>query len=947
MTINKAPFGNRNIVLSRGSRVGAATTLARSVGRPDINIINELFSQNEQGLLFDVSDMGRKNVWRRNLLTYTEQFSNAAWQQGGSLVIVANNVIGPRGIQNGTTLSGSSLNRTVSCVAGVTYTFNFWVKAGTSNQAFTGIYDLTNALWPSYTATILQGPGSLSGTQGRSIFSLSTDTWTRVQLTITATTTGSLWLYMYPEGGGSWTGLTNVFAEPQFEIGSTATDYQKLTDFNTEFRGAFPTHALYQDSNGITPCTAPGDPVGLILDKRSLTVPNVELLSTGSIGIIGTATPATYNTSTGQATVSRTDVANQSYIVYPTTTYIRYRISVTNTSASNTLWIRDGGSGGSLIQAVSAGQTVNCLIQATTGTLHFASSSGDVSYTLISLTELAGNHAFQATSGSRPTLGRHPANTGGKRNLCSRSEDFLDGSWIKYKATITQDNIVAPDGSTTADKIVANTETNYHSAYQGLTVISGNTYTVSVYVKAAGYDKFVIGEGFNGGFYASYDLATGSVITTAGAFTNKTQTITPAANGFYRCSITFTATSSYSCSINFIGYPVGATVNVYGANYTGDNTSGVYLWGSQFENNTLTNYQKTISTYDVTEVGANDCWYLFFDGSDDFLQTNSIDFSTATLGARRNILTNTEDFEANNWFKNVAAVSSVNTNASTSPIGDTTADRINWINQSDSDLGVATNNTTAAVANTTMTFSIYVKGEGADVGKTLIMKLKRYTGTLYFEQKTVTLTSGWVRESITLNIGSGATGWTISLSSGTTGALTTLIWGAQLEFGSITDYQKVGTDEMTVFAGIRKVSDSAIGMICELSTDSNANPNAFYLRGPGVVGDNYYWATGGTSFNQIGVSGYSAPITNMLTGQGDISNSTCSLRINGTSAVSNGSSQGTGVFGNYAIYLGRRGGTGLPFSGHIYSLIVRGRTTNVNIIAFIEKYLARNTGLIL
>jgi hypothetical protein len=45
--------------------------------------------------------------------------------------------------------------------------------------------------------------------------------------------------------------------------------------------------------------------------------------------------------------------------------------------------------------------------------------------------------------------------------------------------------------------------------------------------------------------------------------------------------------------------------------------------------------------------------------------------------------------------------------------------------------------------------------------------------------------------------------------------------------------------------------------------------------------------------------------------------------------------------------VGRRGGTGLPFSGHIYSLIVHGRTTNVNTIAFIEKYLVRNAGLIL
>jgi hypothetical protein len=73
-------------------------------------------------------------------------------------------------------------------------------------------------------------------------------------------------------------------------------------------------------------------------------------------------------------------------------------------------------------------------------------------------------------------------------------------------------------------------------------------------------------------------------------------------------------------------------------------------------------------------------------------------------------------------------------------------------------------------------------------------------------------------------------------------------------------------------------------------------------------------------------------------------------RINGavpTLAVASAGPAGTGNFGNYPLYIGRRGGTTLPFNGHIYGLIVRGAATTDAKITQTEKWLAKKTGVTL
>ncbi|MBP9131497.1 MAG: hypothetical protein KBF50_14610, partial [Steroidobacteraceae bacterium] len=65
------------------------------------------------------------------------------------------------------------------------------------------------------------------------------------------------------------------------------------------------------------------------------------------------------------------------------------------------------------------------------------------------------------------------------------------------------------------------------------------------------------------------------------------------------------------------------------------------------------------------------------------------------------------------------------------------------------------------------------------------------------------------------------------------------------------------------------------------------------------------------------------------------------------SGTSGTGEKGTGTFGNYPLYIGRRGGSSLPFSGRIYSLTILGRTANAAEITEAESYAAEKTGVVL
>lgn len=155
------------------------------------------------------------------------------------------------------------------------------------------------------------------------------------------------------------------------------------------------------------------------------------------------------------------------------------------------------------------------------------------------------------------------------------------------------------------------------------------------------------------------------------------------------------------------------------------------------------------------------------------------------------------------------------------------------------------------------------------------------------------------------------------------------------------------TDKMTVFAGVRKLSDIGNGTIAELSAAADSNNGSFFIRAPAGGVSNYQWISRGTSTAAATLTGYVAPITNVLTLIGNISGDLSTIRVDGVRQGQSTSDQGTGNYGNYPIYIGRRGGTSLPFDGQIYSLIVRGAQTSDTQIAQTERWVAGKTGITL
>jgi hypothetical protein len=152
------------------------------------------------------------------------------------------------------------------------------------------------------------------------------------------------------------------------------------------------------------------------------------------------------------------------------------------------------------------------------------------------------------------------------------------------------------------------------------------------------------------------------------------------------------------------------------------------------------------------------------------------------------------------------------------------------------------------------------------------------------------------------------------------------------------------TDKMTVVAGVRKLSDAAEAMFAELSTNVDGNNGAFNLFAPGGISaardSAYVFASKGTvkAFSGPSAALYAAPVSNVVTGQGNISGDTTSARVNGTQASSSTADQGTGNFGNYPLYLFRRGGSSLPFNGRFYGMTIVNKLLSPTDLALLEEY---------
>lgn len=175
-----------------------------------------------------------------------------------------------------------------------------------------------------------------------------------------------------------------------------------------------------------------------------------------------------------------------------------------------------------------------------------------------------------------------------------------------------------------------------------------------------------------------------------------------------------------------------------------------------------------------------------------------------------------------------------------------------------------------------------------------------------------------------------------------------------LQFDGVDDAMATGiidfsaTDEMSVFAGVRKTSDSAQCIVAELSATIASNNGSWALSAPVSAAANYDFSSKGTSAAANTVTTYTAPITNVITGLADISGDSNIIRVNGAQVGSVATDQGAGNYGSaYPLYIGGRAGTSLFFSGNIYSLIVRNKVSTTGEITSAESYVAGKSGVVL
>lgn len=160
-----------------------------------------------------------------------------------------------------------------------------------------------------------------------------------------------------------------------------------------------------------------------------------------------------------------------------------------------------------------------------------------------------------------------------------------------------------------------------------------------------------------------------------------------------------------------------------------------------------------------------------------------------------------------------------------------------------------------------------------------------------------------------------------------------------LDFDGVDNWLSVAlnlssTNAATVIAGVQKDTDASLGIILEHTPNSNTNAGSFYMISAEDSTTLRYTALGRGSASialtqRSAVTGTGAAVDKaVLSGLYDIAGSSNQIRRNKTAFTAGTGSQGTGNYANSTLYIGRRGGTGLPFNGRIYGLIVRGAATS-------------------
>jgi len=336
-------------------------------------------------------------------------------------------------------------------------------------------------------------------------------------------------------------------------------------------------------------------------------------------------------------------------------------------------------------------------------------------------------------------------------NLVQYSEQFDNGAWSKSNASITANSTTAPNGTTNADKLVADNLATLGSAFlEQNESIGAAAYTISIFAKKGEFNTIQLyardNASASNNTSAKFNLETGIVSdnSDSGIITYILGETIEFIDGWYKCSLTFSTSSAITIRTRYFVLDSVAT--------TGDGTSGIYIYGAQLnQGSTALPYFATTTRLNLARVDYKD----------------NPNGSLLLEPQRTNLLTYSEDFS----------------NASWAIVGSGMTKTINYALSPNNDL-------TACRITTTTSGSAFYSNIGTVSGvHTRSLWVKSNNGasqTILFENgDSVTATTSWQRvESIT----NGSAIFPIQLSGAN---LDILIWKPQCELGSYsTSYIK-------------------------------------------------------------------------------------------------------------------------------------------------------------
>lgn len=179
-------------------------------------------------------------------------------------------------------------------------------------------------------------------------------------------------------------------------------------------------------------------------------------------------------------------------------------------------------------------------------------------------------------------------------NLLTWSENTSSDTTL-YGLTTTQNSTTAPDGSTSADLLVEDTSSGAHDFVKNVSYNAGTSYTLSYFAKqhSSGSKRWLAFifpfQAFSDAQYRSavFDLDTGSYTSIGSGVICNAERV----GDYWRCSISVFVDLTVN---NVIRIRVHNQASNATSIYTGDGTSGIYVWGAQLEVGTRpTSYIKT------------------------------------------------------------------------------------------------------------------------------------------------------------------------------------------------------------------------------------------------------------------------------------------------------------------------------------------------------------------